>query len=110
MAQVIKIEIDDASYKDVKQKMLGLYQLADEISKKINFAVPQIYKPDGIFIATEADGSQWVMLEDFITAQKSIQRFVYGTGWLARISNFIIGLGWLVAGIAASKGQKGNIP
>lgn len=62
---------------------------------------PQVYKPEGVLIATERDGSQWVMLEDFITAQHSVQRTAYGTGWLARISNKIIGLGWWLAGIGS---------
>ncbi len=66
----------------------------------MNFPItPQVYKPDGVFIATEDDGSQWVMLEDFVTAQQSVQRIAYGTGWLASLSNFIIGLGWRLAGI-----------
>lgn len=102
MAQgLITLEIDEASYEEARKKMLGLYTLADEISNKITYISRQVYKPDGVFIATEEDGSQWVMFEDFVTAQQSVQRTAYGTGWLARISNFIIGLGWLLAGIGS---------
>ena len=38
----------------------------------------RIYKPDGVFIATEDDGSQWVMLENFVTAQQSVQLTAFG--------------------------------
>lgn len=59
--------------------------------------VPQVYKPEGVFIATESDGSQWVMLEDFITAQQSVQLTAFGAGWRARLGNYLIRFGWLLA-------------
>ena len=103
MPQEIKIEIDEASYEEATKKLISLYKIADDISQKVNYIHLQIYKPDGVFIATEDDGSQWVMLEDFITSQQSVQRNAYGTGWLVQISNFIIKLGWFIAGISNKK-------
>lgn len=106
MPQEIKIEIDEASYEKAREKLISLYKIGDDISQKINYIHLQVYKPDSVFIVTENDGSQWVKLEDFITAQQSIQQIAYGTGWLVQISNFIIKLGWFIASISNKKHHK----
>lgn len=92
----IKLEIDPESYENAKTKLNDLLQIATEINRQVE--VYQTFRPEGVFIATEHDGSRWVMFEDFITAQKSLQLKTYGKGWIARLANKIIGLGWYISG------------
>jgi hypothetical protein len=61
---IIKLEIDEESYEQTRIKLLGLYKLADEASRRIEHAQQSVQRIGGWFAFLSfcvGVGSGWLM-------------------------------------------------